>query len=242
MIHESREGEGLFPEHIDHVFQVIDRFFAEELLVGKRVSPVSPAALEVLANKRRGELRFSRGHRYSEGKYRIDETVRITDADKAFPAEAAHLVGVIWDNMHLLNQVHFRYAIPKFRVDIVELVPDKLFGSLLSGEKVCVAMASLLPSGKRTETPRTAPSSASSGFVAAPRMTVAPRASASLSIIVSKSLRRTCHVVENERFHSLSRAETGMYQEFWPLVPTTLTPCLTGCSLFIISSSKPSLW
>src|SRR4029450_1693886 len=137
MIHESREGEGLFPEHIDHVFQVIDRFFAEELVVGKRVSPVSPAALEVLANKRRGELRFARGHRYSEGKYRIDETVRIADADKAFPAEAAHLVGVIWDNMHLLNQVQLRYAIPKLRVDVVELIPEKLFGSLLFGQKVC---------------------------------------------------------------------------------------------------------
>src|SRR5438552_18198889 len=138
MIHESREGEGLFPEQIDHVFQIIDRSFAEELVVGKRVFPVSPAALEVLANKRRGELRFARGHRYSEGKYRIDETVRITDADKAFPAEAAHLVGVIWDNMHLLNQVQFRYAIPNLRVDIVELVAEKLFGSLFFGQKVSV--------------------------------------------------------------------------------------------------------
>src|SRR5437667_2474937 len=138
MIHESREGEGLFPEQIDHVFQIIDRFFAEELVLGKRVFPVPPAASEVLADERRGELRFAHGHRYSEGKYRIDETVRIADADKAFPAETAHLVGVVGDNVHLLNEVHFRYSIPKLRVDIVELVPEKLFGSLLFGEKVCV--------------------------------------------------------------------------------------------------------
>src|SRR6266487_481535 len=136
MIHESREGEGLFPEQIDHVFQIIDRSFAEELVVGKRVFPVSPAALEVLANKRRGELRFARGHRYSEGKYRVDETVRVTDADKAFPAEAAHLIGVVWDDMHLLNQVHLGYATPNFRVDVVKLIPEELFWSLLFRKKV----------------------------------------------------------------------------------------------------------
>ena len=77
-------------------------------------------------------------------------------------------------------------------------------------------------------------------MVAVPGMTVAPRASASLSIIVSKSLRRTCHVVESERFHSLPRDDTRTYQLVAPLVPKTLTPCLTGYSLFTISSSKPS--
>src|SRR5947207_13700963 len=138
MIHESCESEGLFPEQIDHVFQVIDCLFAEDLVVGKRVLPVAPFALEILADKRRGELCFPHGYRYSKGKYRIHETMRITDADKAFPAEAAHLIRVIWDNMHLLNEVHFRYAIPKLRVNIVELVPEKLFRSLLFREKVRV--------------------------------------------------------------------------------------------------------
>src|SRR5262245_10392420 len=136
MIHECRKGEGLFPEQIDHVFQVIDCFFAENLMLAKRVLPVSVLTLEIFADNRRGELRFAHGHRYSEGKYRIDETMRITDADKAFPAEAAHLVRVIWDNMHLLNQLHLRYTIPKLRVDIVVLVPEKLFGSLLFREEV----------------------------------------------------------------------------------------------------------
>src|SRR5436190_5784561 len=60
----------------------------------------------------------------------------MTDADKAFPAEAAHLVGVVGDNVHLLNQLHLRYAIPKLRVDVVELIPEKLFGSLFFGQKV----------------------------------------------------------------------------------------------------------
>ena len=64
--------------------------------------------------------------------------MRITYADKAFPAEAAHLVGVIGDNVHLLNQVQIRYAIPKLGVDVVELVPEKLFGRLFFGQKVCI--------------------------------------------------------------------------------------------------------
>src|SRR6266481_4947846 len=138
MIHEGRESEGLFPEQIDHVFQVIDCSFAENLMLAKRVLPVSVLTLEILADKRRGELRFAHGYRYSKGKYRVDETMRITDADKAFPAKAAHLVRVIWDNMHLLNQLQFRYAIPNLRVDIVELVAEKLFGSLFFGQKVSV--------------------------------------------------------------------------------------------------------
>src|SRR5437667_7373191 len=138
MIDEGREGEGLFPEQVDHVFKIIDPLLAENLVLGKRVSSVSPIALEVLANNRRGELRFAHGHGESERKYRIDETVRVTDADKAFPAEAAHLVGVVGDNVHLLNQVQLRYAIPKLRVDVIELVPEKLFGSLLFGQKVRV--------------------------------------------------------------------------------------------------------
>src|SRR5215472_12105860 len=112
MIHKSREGEGLFPEQIDHVFQVIDCFFTENLILAKRVFPVSVLTLEILADNRRGELRFAHGHRYAKRKYRIDETMSIPDADKALPAEAAYLVRVIWDNVHLLNQVHFRYAIP----------------------------------------------------------------------------------------------------------------------------------
>src|SRR5262245_18815380 len=138
MIHESRECEGLFPKQIDHVFQIIDCFFAENLMLVKRILPISVLTLKVLADNRRGELRFAHGYRYSKGKYRIDETMGIADADKAFPAEAAHLIRVIRDNMHLLNQVHFRYAIPKLRVNVVELVSEKLFGSLLFSQKVRV--------------------------------------------------------------------------------------------------------
>src|SRR5919108_6279995 len=138
MIHKSREREGLFPEQIDHVLQIIDCFFAENLVVAKWVLPVPPLALEVLADKRRGELRFAHGYRYSKGKYRIDETMRIPDADKAFSAETTHLERVIWDNVHLLNQLHFRHAIPKLRIDIVELASEKLFGSLLFSQKVGV--------------------------------------------------------------------------------------------------------
>src|SRR5256885_4563646 len=136
MIYESREREGLFPEQIDHVFEIIDSLFAKDLMVAKRVLPVSPLALEIFADKRRSELRFAHGHRYSKGKYRVDKTMRVTDADKSFTAKAADLIRVIWNNMHLLNQLHFRYTFPKLRVDIVVLVPEELFRSLLFSEKV----------------------------------------------------------------------------------------------------------
>jgi hypothetical protein len=54
--------------------------------------------------------------------------MRVPDADKAFPTETAHLVGVVWDNVHLLNQVQLRHAIPKLRVDVLKFIPEKLLG------------------------------------------------------------------------------------------------------------------
>src|SRR4029077_11677973 len=38
--------------------------------------------------------------------------------------------------MHFLNQIHLRYPTPNFRDDVIELIPEKLFGSLLFGQKV----------------------------------------------------------------------------------------------------------
>jgi len=55
-----------------------------------------------------------------------------------------------------------------------------------------------------------------------------PRASASSSIILSKSLRRTCQVPASTRAPSEPRAMTGTKNEFFPLGPYTLTPYFTG--------------
>src|ERR1043166_8733738 len=59
-------------------------------------------------------------------------------SDKAFAAKAAHLEGVVRDNVHLLNQVQLGYTIPDLRIDVVELISEKLFGSLLFGQKIRV--------------------------------------------------------------------------------------------------------
>src|SRR2546430_10909290 len=62
MIDEGREGEGLFPEHIDHVFKIIDRLLAENLMIAKRVFPVSPLTLQIFTDNRCSELRLAHGH------------------------------------------------------------------------------------------------------------------------------------------------------------------------------------
>ena len=63
MIDEGCEGEGLFPEEVDHVFKIIDPLLAENLVVGKWIHPVAPLALQLLADTRGGELPFTHGHR-----------------------------------------------------------------------------------------------------------------------------------------------------------------------------------
>src|SRR6185312_11349178 len=70
-------------------------------------------------------------------KYRINEAMRIADTNKAFAAEAADLIRVVWNNVYLLNQVQLRYAIPNLGVNVVELVAVKLFRRLFFGQKVC---------------------------------------------------------------------------------------------------------
>src|SRR5438445_1749118 len=101
-MHESRENERLFPEQINHVFKIIDPFFAKNLLLGERGRFVASLHLKILAHTRGSELRFAHGHGKPEGKYRIDETVRIADANETFGAKAMDLIRIIRDKMQLL--------------------------------------------------------------------------------------------------------------------------------------------
>ncbi len=59
---EGREGEGLFPEQVNHVFKVIDRLLAKQHVLGKWVGVVAPVAFKIPADQRRGEFRFAHRH------------------------------------------------------------------------------------------------------------------------------------------------------------------------------------
>src|SRR5262249_38365135 len=78
-----------------------------------------------------------------------------------------------------------------------------------------------------------------SGFTALPRIRVAPLESASSSIILSKSLRLTCHVSHSKSFQFSSRPVTGTNHVPLSLWPQTFTPCLVGYLRLYISLVRP---
>jgi len=118
VIYKIRESERLFPEQVDHVLKVIDSFFTESLVLSKRVSFVAPLAFKICANQRGSEFSFAHGDGQAEGKYWINEPVSVPNAEKAFSREATDLVGVVGDDMHLLDQLQLWYTAPDFRTDV----------------------------------------------------------------------------------------------------------------------------
>src|SRR5476649_2803700 len=136
-MHKGREGKGLFPEEIDHVFQVIDALLAGHLMPGERILLTIELALEVLAHERRGELALAHRHGQAEREDRVDETVRIANTDITFPAEAAHLVRVVWYHMHLLGHVQLRDTTTEFGIDLEEIAPEIFLRRLLFFEEIC---------------------------------------------------------------------------------------------------------
>ena len=77
----------------------------------------------------------------------------------------------------------------------------------------------LFPSGQRTRSQQPPFFSSCSALIAVPVMSFAPRATASSNIILSNSLRRTCHVMLSLRFQFASREETFTYHVVVALVP-----------------------
>src|SRR5882724_671413 len=135
-MHESRESERLFPEQINHVFKIIDPFFTKNLVLSEWVCFVASFPFKILAYTRGGKLRFAHGHGKPEGKYRVDETMRIADANETFPAKATDLIRVIGDNMHLLDQLHLRNTARDFRVDLIKVTSEEFLSGLLFLQKV----------------------------------------------------------------------------------------------------------
>ena len=136
VIYKIRESERLFPEQVDHVLKVIDSFFTESLVLSKRVSFVAPLAFKICANQRGSEFSFAHGDGQAEGKYWINEPVSVPNAEKAFSREATDLVGVVGDDMHLLDQLHLGNTAPDFRINVVKLIAEELLRGLLFLQKV----------------------------------------------------------------------------------------------------------
>src|SRR6266851_1413344 len=80
---------------------------------------------------RDSKLRFPQGSRNTEGKDRVDEPMRVADADIALPAEAAHLIGVVRNNMDLLDHCGVANAAPQVGVDLRKVIEKEVVRALL---------------------------------------------------------------------------------------------------------------
>jgi hypothetical protein len=63
-VDKGREGKRLFPEKIDHVFQIIDALLTGHLMLRERIFLIIELALEILTHEGRGKFLFA--HRDSE--------------------------------------------------------------------------------------------------------------------------------------------------------------------------------
>ena len=102
---KAGKGEGLFPKKVNHVLKVVGPLFAEEHVLREWIGQVATLALEICQHMRHGKLCFPQGSRDAKGKNRIDETMRIPNADETFSAKAADLVGVVRNYVHFLDQL-----------------------------------------------------------------------------------------------------------------------------------------
>src|SRR5712691_9995217 len=130
LMNKDCESKRLLPKQVDHFFQVIDAFFTEEHVLGEWIGLVAAFALEVLADPRSGELRFAHRSRKAERKYWVDETMRVTDADESFAAEAPHLIRVVWDDMHLLDELDLGYSAGKVGVNFGKIIAKEILRRL----------------------------------------------------------------------------------------------------------------
>src|SRR4051794_13630219 len=114
-MNEGGESKGLLPEHVHHIFQVVSSLLDEALMGVERICFIPTLAFEIGDDVGNGEFRFPQGGGEAERENRIDKAVRIADADEALPAKSSHLVGVVWDDVHLLHELYVLDAASEFR-------------------------------------------------------------------------------------------------------------------------------
>lgn len=130
MMDKSRKGERLFPKQVNHVLEVIGSLFTKEHVLGEWIGFVASFTLEICQHIRHGKLRFSQSGRDAKGKYRVDEPMRVSNANITFPAETANLIGVVWDDMYFLDQLYVGNAAGEIGVDPGKSAAEELIGSL----------------------------------------------------------------------------------------------------------------
>src|SRR5262249_4173232 len=127
---KSRKGERLFPEQVNHVLKVVGSLLTKEHVLGEWIGQVPSFTLEICQHMRHGKLGFPQGGRDAKGKDRVDETMRVADANITFPAEPANLIGVVRDDMHFLDQLYVGNAAREIGVDPGKSTAEELPGSL----------------------------------------------------------------------------------------------------------------
>ena len=99
-------------------------------MLGEWIGQVASFALEICQHMRHSKLRLPQCSRDAKGKDGVDETMRVADANITFPAETANLIGVVRDDMHLLDQLNVGNAAREIGIDPGKSAAEELIGSL----------------------------------------------------------------------------------------------------------------
>ena len=75
-------------------------------MLRERIGQVASFALEICQHMRHSKLCFPQSGRDAKGKNRIDEPMRVADANITFSAKTANLVGIVWNYVHFLDQLY----------------------------------------------------------------------------------------------------------------------------------------
>src|SRR5207249_1404402 len=126
----------MLPKGVQDILQDVDARLTEELVFGEGIGLITICALQVSPNDRGRKLALPHRDCQTEREDRIDETMRVPDADESLSAKPVHLVGVVRDHMDVFDQFDLGNSTAQVRVKFTKFSNEKIAFALLFVQKV----------------------------------------------------------------------------------------------------------
>src|SRR5262249_16280563 len=136
VVNEERERERVLPEGVDRVFHDVDALFASDRVVLERVTVLARFACQAVTDgipRQRGLLQRAI---QTKGENRVDEPVRVPDADVPASGEVPDLKGIVRDDMNVLDEADRGQPPRELRVQLLELAFEEVLPALARVEEV----------------------------------------------------------------------------------------------------------
>src|SRR5947208_8019454 len=106
-------------------------------MLGERICFISILALQVSANHGGDELPLAHGDGKTEGKDRIDEAMRVANADEPFAAKSVYLIRIVRDHVDVFDQLELRNSPAQLRMQLTKLANVKVTFAFPFVQEVC---------------------------------------------------------------------------------------------------------